>query len=742
MDQSDRIREFEKRYKERIAKELNEYENPEIQARTSRQYQDFKKDYLPTRITFYEKACNIAEKVFKVTADKKKVPIIQKAIDTCHLNCTPTGVTSLSFLVPIIIVAATLFAGFIIPMLLGMQSNLMLVLMGIVVALVSIVVMQKVPFIMANNWRMKASNQMVLCVFYVVTYMRHTSNMENAINFAAEHLSPPLAIDMKKILWDIETEKYATIKESLDSYLEIWKDYNREFMEAMHLIESSLYESSEERRVNSLDKSLSVILEETYEKMLHYAHNLQSPLTMLHMLGIVLPILGLVILPLAVSFVEGIKWYHLFALYNLALPIGVYYLSKVILSTRPTGYGDTDISNNPEIKKYKNIRISLGSYELLVPPIYLAGLAFVVLFFIGISPLLIHATVPNFDIVIGGENPGIHIIRTLSMPGTQYQFLGYQEVAKGVIQGPYGLGAAILSLALTMAFGISAGLFYRLKSKNVIQIREETKKIEEEFAAALFQLGNRLGDDLPVEIAFQKVAETMQGTASGRFFEQVTTNMRKLGMRVEEAIFDPKKGAMIYYPSAIIESAMKVLIESSKKGSRIAAQALINVSQYIKEMHRVDERLKDLMADIISSMKSQISFLTPAIAGIVIGITSMITTILGALGQQLTAITSDETISTSGSFASVFTNFLGYGIPTYYFQFIVGLYVVQIVFILSVLVNGIQNGADILSEKHLLGENLIRSTILFVFLAFGVMLVFNIIAAQIIGSVDVASLAG
>ena len=49
------------------------------------------------------------------------------------------------------------------------------------------------------------------------------------------------------------------------------------------------------------------MLEETYEKMLHYAQNLKSPITMLHMLGIILPILGLVILPLVVSFMEAVK---------------------------------------------------------------------------------------------------------------------------------------------------------------------------------------------------------------------------------------------------------------------------------------------------------------------------------------------------------------------------------------------------------------------------------------------------
>jgi len=129
----------------------------------------------------------------------------------------------------------------------------------------------------------------MLCIFYIVTYMRHTSNLERAIQFAADHLSGPLALDLKKILWNVETGKYQNVKDALDTYLDTWKETNFEFVEAFHLIESSLYEGSETRRVSLLDKSLDVILEETYEKMMHYAQNLKGPITTLHMLGISFP---------------------------------------------------------------------------------------------------------------------------------------------------------------------------------------------------------------------------------------------------------------------------------------------------------------------------------------------------------------------------------------------------------------------------------------------------------------------
>lgn len=706
-------------YKKHLEKELGA-KLEEAPARiTTKEYKEFKAEFLPKHMTLYEKLCNFSEKFMKVKPDPKKAAEIQEAIDITHLSMTPAGTVSFSFLIPLF---AGLFGALF--FFLVFQSTFF-VLLFILGAAVMIKPLGKVPGFIANNWRLKSSNQMVLCIFYTVTYMRHTSNLEKAIEFASQHLAPPLSLDLKKVLWDVETEKYSSVNESLDMYLETWKKWNLEFIEAFHLIESSLYEGDESRRLNALDKSLDVILDETYEKMLHYAHNLQNPITMLHMLGIILPILGLVILPLVVSFMENVKWYHLAVIYNLILTVVVYYLGTNILSRRPTGYGDTDISEeNPELKKYRNILIKIGNKEFQMTPLVVSISVWAVLFLIGLSPLLLHAIgFPDFG--FDEEDPTAPCQR-------KYCFLEYRTSAtSGQEIGPYGLGASIASLFIPLSFGVSIGLYYRLKSKNVIKIREKAKQLELEFANALFQLGNRLGDNLPIEIAVGKVANTMEGTVSGSFFNLVSLNIRRLGMSIEKAIFDPIHGALVSFPSNLIESSMKVLTQAIKKGPLIAAQALTNVARYIKEIHKVNERLRDLMADIISSMRSQIKFLTPAIAGVVIGITSMITSILGKLSSQLKQVTASAGGAESVGPTGILTLFSD-GIPTYHFQIIVGIYVVQITFILTVIANGIENGSDKLNERYQLGNNLIRSTILYVFISGAVMLLFNIIAGAIL----------
>ncbi len=717
-------------------------ERPEL---SSRQYKEFKEEYLPKHLGLYERLCQWSGRALTVKPDKKKRPLLEQAIESCHLEITPEGVYAFSLLGPIVFIVAvsvlTLIAPVTLGVLLGKEwaGSLFLLVFGVIIGLGSIIPLQRLPFYLANSWRMQASNQMVLCIFYVVTFMRHTSNLELAIDFAAEHLAPPLSLDMKKIIWDIETERYESIKESLDRYLESWQDWNPEFVESMHLIEGSLVEGSETRRLELLDKALSVMLQETYEKMLHYAHNLKSPLTTLHMLGVILPILGLVILPLMVNFIPEVKWYMMAVVYNVVLPLLVYVLAKAILSTRPTGYGNADITDlNPELRRLKRFAIRLGGKDLFsISPAGIGLAIMILLVFVGFFPLLYHATSPSFDWIVTDRGIVPTTIGSDAYKEATVFFLDYRpgdprNPSSPRTNGPNGMGAVLLSLLIPLGLGLGTGAFYSIKSGNVMKIREKTRKLEQEFASSLFQLGNRLGDGIPAEIAFAKVGAVLRGTNTGRFFDIVTDNITRLGMNIERAIFDPARGALLAYPSNIIESSMKVLVESSKKGPLVASQALISVSEYIKQMHRVDERLKDLMADVISSMKSQVQFLTPVIAGIVVGITSMISSILGIIAtklQDLTATTGN--LGQAGNAGAIFDAFGSGSIPTYHFQAIVGLYVVQITIILTIMVNGIENGTDELAKEYLLGRNLIRSLLLYSMVSGITIVLFGFIAKGI-----------
>ncbi len=728
------IDELKTKYEEKLKKELmNEEEEIERKKEKvySQSYEEFRKQYMPAHVSMYEKLCQLAEKTLKVKVSKKRREKLEQDIKRAHLNVSPEGVSSLALITPIIVFLFFAIVGYGLQSILLGDTSMFIIIVGLIFSLISYYLMEKFPEYLANGWRIKASNQLVLAVFYLSTYLRHTPNLEKAVEFTSNHLMPPLGLDFKRILWEVESNKYSTIKEAIDHYLDQWINDAPEFVDAVHLLESSVYEASEDRRMNTLDKALDLILEETYDKMLHYSHSLKSPITMIHMLGIVLPILSLVLLPLVVSFMEGVKWYHLVFLYNLLIPLIVFLLIKKELNKRPSSYSGKSIEEiAPLLKKSSKKGFKVFGMKKYLSASIIALMVATPLILIGLSPIIIHTINPSFDInLIKGDEEELGGVK----------FLNYKETCTLDIygnkncsyKGPFGIGATILSIFLTLGIGLGLSIYYKYMSRDLKKIRDKIKKLEQEFASALFQLANRLGDELPIEVALKKVAETSKGTTTSMFFETIYSNMTKLGYDLERAIFDEKVGAIKIFPSPLVEGSMKVLVDSVKKGPLVASKALINISTYVRNINRVEERLKDLMSDELSSMKTQISFIAPVISGIVIGITSMITTILINLQEKMNAL--NELTQNAGSFStySGLLELFKISIPTYYFQIIVGLYLIEVVYLLTLFVNGIENGEDKLEKQILLGKNFFSATSLYSLIALIVITIFNLLAINI-----------
>ena len=689
-----------KKYGKKIEKQITDSpQSPNFQKTSSREYVKFKQEMLPES-TKYKRWADTLGNIVRIKISEKDKKKVEGDLATAHVDVTPTQAMTLAVMSMLII--------FFLLLLISVGSYLiegkipwLIVLLGMMVSLFVYFYTYTFPKRLANAWRLKASSQMVPSILYIVVYMKHTSNLERAVEFAAQHLEGPLALDFRKIFYDVEIGKFSSIKQSLDNYLESWREYAPEFIESFHLIESSLYEPSEAQRIQTLEKSLQIILDGVYEKMLKYSRSIRTPLTNLYMLGIILPTLGLALLPLASTLLGGaITWQHVFILFNIIIPFMVFYMVSEVLLKRPGGHGETDVLEmNPNYHKFTSKKPWIVATIIALP-----------LFLLSLLPFIFQ--IDFITSTLGLQNDytfaelGFGFMENIKL----FHFIDYE----GGVVGPFGPIAALLSLLIPLSLALFFSIAYKSKTKDLIKSRNETKDLEREFTNSLFQLGNRLGDGTPAEIAFAKVASSTKGQKTENFFALVNQNIQQFGMSVEKAIFDPRRGAIIYYPSALISTSMKILVESVKKGLKVAAKSLMSISDYVKNIQKINERLQDLLAEVVSDMRSNMVFLAPLLAGIVVGLATMITSILGKLKTLAVQEGGSTELGGMGDIGNIMQLFkLETMIPPYFIQASIGIYIVEIIFILTIALVTVDSGKDILQEKYQLAKNLRRGVFLY-----------------------------
>jgi hypothetical protein len=688
----------------------------------SKDYLTFKQEKSP-ELNRYERLCKSAGGFIKLKISAKDKKKVEKHLEIAHLDVEPWQAISLGVLSFLGIFFIGLFLSIAIA-LLNPDGFAFPSFFFVLVLLVGVFLFQFIngyPERFANRWRLKASSQMVPAILYVVVYMRHTPNLEKAIEFASEHLDYPLAMDFKKVFYDVALGKFSSIKESLDNYLERWREYSTEFIESFHLIESSLFEPDNGRRISTLEKSLQVVLDGVYEKMLKFTHGVKAPLTNVYMLAIMLPILGIALIPLASAMLGGaLKTLHIIILYNFIIPFISFFMMDKIMVLRPGGYGETNLlEKNPLYPQFKSKAPFVAAAFIAIP-----------LILIGLTPLIFQST--GFTSTFGLQEDYTFGQMGIVMGGLgEVKVFDFKEIpGEDKLRGPFGAGALFLGLLVPLGVALFFSIAYKDKTVNLIKERKKTKQLEQEFNNSLFQLGNRLGNGVPPELVFGKVAQSSKGLVTGEFFKKVHYNISHLGMSVDKAIFDKKRGALIYFPSNLISTSMRILVEASKKGLKIAAVSLMSISEYVKNLQKITVRLKDLLAEISAEMKSNMTFLAPLLSGIVVGLALMITSILNRLDLAALAGESIEGFDV-GNIVDIFQ--IHNMIPPYYLQIAIGLYLIQMIFILTRTLVTIDAGEDKLTSVNTIASNLKKGMIFYFVVALAATIAMFILSNSVLG---------
>ncbi|MCK4729693.1 MAG: hypothetical protein KAT28_00090 [Candidatus Aenigmarchaeota archaeon] len=609
--------------------------------------------------TIYEKLAKMSGNLLQIEPDKKARESMEESIAFAHLKVTPKGVTSFAIIVGLLLCISTIF----------------LFLLGVVDLTVAIILMiisaagyyyfYTTPRRLRKIYELKAGSEIIMLILYIVIYMRNFPNLEGALKFATANLTGPLAYDMQKLIWDVNIGTYRSMEQALLAYSERWKGSFRSFSDSINAIIYSLY-ATENRRMELLDEAIDIMLTSLSERSNTYVTNLASPVTLINALGILLPTLTLTMLPVITIFLEdSISPIMIFVFYDIVLPMILVFAIKEILDKRVVTLPEPDISLHPDLPPEGKFRI---------------GNFFVASYFIGVIFLI------------------------------PFLYLWYLN---------FGNLSLYMSYVVTLGFFMSFAIIFRLSSFQKTKLRGDIVEMENEFKELLFGLGQEIDRGIPLEVAIGKIMPTLRGHYSSTLLRIIDTNIKYKNHTIEQAIFDENDGAIRQFPSKLIYSILKAIVDASSKGTKIVSEIMISISRYLKNLHRTQESIQEKFSEVIGSMQMQATILLPLICAIMNTLTYIMLEMFRFFGETM-----GDLPSGSVGYAAFLSVIKEVPISASTFQLAIGFYALETIIILSWFTSGIQVGEDKIHRNTVMSRNLMVGGLVYVLVSFISLMVF------------------
>ncbi len=599
---------------------------------------------------------------------------MQQAFDFLRLDLTAEQVYgTYKGLFVLGFVAAILFAGL---AFLGNPDDILIpVVTGAVVLLLGVGVSFAYlyyPQNLADKEKKLAIAYVPEIINYLVMNMRLNPNLERAVEFAAAHGRGKIADDFKKLLWDVQLGVFISVEEGLDDLAYRWGAYNDDFKHSLMMIRASLLEGDARRREELLDRASADVIEGSKEKMDIYARQLHQPTVYLYYFGILLPLMLAIVLPIAAGVIKDLPLkgvLPIFLIYNVILPTIIYLLAANIIGGRPPTYVPPDVPADFELLPPRNT-IRLGGRNF--PAIPLAILALVGFLYAGyfFDGLIAQGVLDNASLL--DKQKALNDLPHLTIPLANYR-----------IYSPS-------IYALFVGFSLSLSIYLIGKYRERKKIQDEIRGMEVEFKDAMYVLASRLGENRPMEYALKSAVEFLpKSTVANKVFRKILENITQLGMTVEAAIFDPNYGAIRTVPSQVIRSGMRIMVDSVQLGVNVAAMALINLAMQIRNAQKIDEMLRHLLEDVTTMLKTMGTFIAPIVLAVVTSLQRLIISSLASSCPDKAGEAATQTANAGGQLggtgvSGIFCNLdPKSAVGPAEFTFVMGLYVIQVVILLT-----------------------------------------------------------
>ena len=262
------------------------------------------------------------------------------------------------------------------PLYLGMYA-----LFGLFTFIAAPQLVKSYPLSAAQDQKSKILIEIPKIIGYMNMSMKLSPNLERAAEFASEHGEGKLATALGELLWGTRTGIYGSLEEGLDELAYTWGKYSIEFKQALMTVRSSVLEPDDARRHALLDSALSEALKAVGNKMSDQAVALKGPSMNMFYLGVLLPLVLIIVIPIGSVFSDNSIMSNPFVLtlvYNVVIPVGVFVYAGIIIAARPPIYSPPEIpDSHPELPPKGMFRVGGMRLSIMVGTVAMvvAGLA-------------------------------------------------------------------------------------------------------------------------------------------------------------------------------------------------------------------------------------------------------------------------------------------------------------------------------------------------------------------------------
>ena len=590
------------------------------------------------------------------------------------------------------------------------------------------------PSFASSVLKTKSQDESIKIILLLSVYLRYSPNMESALSFVARYSTGPLSSDIRNIVWDTISGKYPSLSEALREYSKMWIKWDPDFVRSMNMLVNSMQKIDPAEREEGIGQALENILTNTHLKMRKYSETLTPKIELLHMGGILMPIMGLMMFPLMSIFMSDKfnPWYTAFG-YIVFLPIMLMWYSWRILSTRPGSYSSPDVEMHPDCPPRGHFFLDLEGERFAIPVLPIAVFVGLLIMLPGIFHFIdlgtrMHFAVPQDREKIMMNEADVFSLECLSNWFAYGSFEQFPKCRRG-------MNNVISTFSITIGIGIGVFLYYWLDSFQRAKIADNIMSLEQEFKSGIFMVANYMSNDLPVEVAIRKAIEQynnlgIKSTAMKDFLERIDSLMRNQRYTFEMAVREHSP-VMKQYPSPLIHEIMKILRESTRRGPRIAASVVKSIVRYLDNMRDVEMKIRESLEPIRNSLRMQATLITPIISASISTLSIFLINVLKILGEQFTKMMSQMNFGLLGGSSSdmdllgMLVGDFSKVVPFTILQIIIGIYLIEIVQIMGFLLSGIDHGFDRNLRNRLIAQNVISALIIYILVSIITMMIFG-----------------